>query len=260
MSVTLTDPAGQGVDFVKTTGNPNLPPQGCNWFGSGIELCTSFVYRDNAFDNDSASDWKCTGKGTLKLPNSDRQKDASLPPLTILPLNGNTAGGGSLPMTITIDATTIETGKYEDEIVIYHNDPSRPSPLRIPCVITVTEPTAVLASRQIVPSKVRTGSQALLVVAPNPVQPRQMVTMQYIPEGNERHGEMFIYNNMGDCLHHEQVSFSGVSYSNKKPMIFSWLPKNTNGRVYRQETCLVRLVVTKSDGSRSVVSTKIGLR
>ena len=84
--------------------------------------------------------------------------------------------------------------------------------------------------------------------------------MKYIPEGNERRGEMFIYNSMGDCLYRKPVNFSGVSYHNKKPLTFLWTPKNSGGRMYRQETCLVRLVMTKYDGSSSVVSTKIGLR
>ena len=165
MSISITDPAGNGVDFVKTSGSPDLPAQGCNWYGSGIELCNSFVYRDNISDNDSASDWKCDGNGTLKLPNGDRQKEVLLPPLSILPLNGNTTSGNTLPMTVTVNATTMEAGTYEDEIVIYHNDPSRPSPLRIPCVITVTEPTAVLTSRQTTPLEIGKESQGLFVLS-----------------------------------------------------------------------------------------------
>ncbi|HEX3018804.1 MAG TPA: M6 family metalloprotease domain-containing protein [Chitinispirillaceae bacterium] len=257
MTVTILDPSGLGIDYVKTVGSPDMPPKGTQWLGKGIELCTSFVYRNVFIDSDSAKDWGCSGKGSLKKLNGEWQSEVTKPILTLLSLKGNAAGGRSVTLSAAIDATDLQTGIYEDELVIYHNDPVKPSPLRITCKITVKEPVSVLREAN---DKTNNGNNPVLLVANNPVQAGQKINLQYIPVGNERNADLYIYNSVGDCLYREKINFKGISPFNRKPSVISWLPRSSNGKQYRRETFLVRLVVRNSDGGNSVFNAKVGVR
>ena len=60
LSVSVLDNSGSGVDFVKSSGNNDSPPQGTSWSGSGISLTQDVWYRKNNVDNDSPDDWAGT--------------------------------------------------------------------------------------------------------------------------------------------------------------------------------------------------------
>ncbi|MBN1603094.1 MAG: M6 family metalloprotease domain-containing protein [Chitinispirillaceae bacterium] len=256
--VTLTDREGRGVDFVKSPGSPSSPPDGTGWLGEGIELCTSFVARTTHIDTDSLLDWICSGKGTLKQLNTTQQKSAPLPFLTLLPVSKSVSKSSSTTFTVSIDATDLDVGILSDTVVIYHNDPSRPSPLKIPCQITVYNPSSVKKEAPLqVSGKQQASKNPELTAAPNPVFSDQSVTIKYTPVGNERYGDLFVFNSMGNCLFHERVNFFGISSINRKPAVFFWTPKNSG---QRRETCLVRMNIINKDGSKTVQSMKVGLR
>lgn len=259
ISVTLLDRSGRGVDFVKTTGSPVMPPEGTRWIGDGIDPSNSYAYRVNATDRDSAGDWKCASSGSMKKVNASNWVPTP-PHVTISPLTETISEGAAAAITIAVDATDLALGDYPDTLIINHNDPDKPSPILIPCVVSVVpEGTGVTTDRTDKSSRKTEGREPAFIAAPNPVSPGDRVIFQYQPRGDERSGELFIFNGVGDCLFSDEVDFTGLSVFNRQPVRFSWLPRD-GGRVYRMGTCLARLVVKKSDGSKEVFSTKVGLR
>lgn len=258
LSVTLTDREGRGVDFIKSSGSPSSPPDGTAWLGEGVEFCTSFVARTTHIDTDSLRDWTCVGKGTLKQLNTTQQKSAPAPFLTLLPLSKSVSKSSSTTFTVTVDAMDLAIGNFSDTVVMYHNDPSRPSPLKIPCQITVYNPSSVKKEGQLHISNIQQVSKSPeLTASPNPVLSGQSVTIQYTPAGNERYGDLYVFNSMGNCLFHKGVNFFVAGSTNRKPAVFLWTPKNSG---QRRETCLVRMNITNKDGSKAVQSMKVGLR
>jgi M6 family metalloprotease-like protein len=256
LSVSVTDKAGHGVDFVKTTGIPTSPPEGITWEGNGIELCSAFVYRKSFIDTDSSKDWGCTQSGTLKQVNNGEQNGLSSPFLTLTPLTQSISKNITQDYTVAINAAGLQAGTYTDTIILFHNDPIRPNPQKIPCEITVFEPASVKNNRAAVPvKKISQGVTALFTVSPNPVQAGQNVTIQYTPAGNELYGELLVFSSMGKCLYNEHVNFKSYYSAIGKPMLFSWIPKS-GGR----ETCLIRMNVTCKDGSKNQYSVKVGLK
>jgi hypothetical protein len=256
LSVSITDKIGNGVDFVKTNGIPTSPPEGTTWEGDGIELCSAFVYRKNFIDTDSSMDWKCTQSGTLKQVNKGEDNGLSVPWLTCTPLTQSISKNITKDYTLAINAAGLKVGTYTDTIFLYHNDPTRPNPQKIACQISINEPASVKDNRAAVPAqKISQGTTALLTVTPNPVQVGQNITIQYTPTGNELHGELLVFSSMGRCLYNERVNFKSVYTANRKPLLFSWVPRS-GGR----ETCLIRMNVTCKDGSKSVYSAKVGLK
>ena len=258
LAMTLLDAAGRGVDFVKSSGIPIMPPEGTYWRGNGIALCSAYVARVGSGDLDSARDWSCTASGSLKRLNSTQQVSATPPLLTTPPQPSTVAGNNkSGVLTLTLDATAREPGSYSDTLVIYHNDPAKPSPLQIPCMITVSVESKAVTRQK------KSGHPSLtggLIVAPNPVPPGERLYFHYQPAGDEREGELMIFNRVGDCLFRSAVDFSGVSAFNREPVLFSWLPADRGGRTLPRGTCLARLRVRKNDGSQVLFSAKIGLR
>jgi subtilisin family serine protease len=62
-----------------------------------------------------------------------------VPWLSVNPVSGVVPPGGSLEMTVTLDATGLEPGTYTADIVISHNDPDEP-PVVKPVAVTVLPP------------------------------------------------------------------------------------------------------------------------
>ncbi|HEX2957688.1 MAG TPA: M6 family metalloprotease domain-containing protein [Chitinispirillaceae bacterium] len=256
LSVSITDQIGQGIDFVKTTGIPTSPPEGTSWEGNGIELCSAFVYRRNYTDTDSSRDWGCTQTGTLKQTNNSQQNSIGAPILTLSPLTQSINKNTALNYIVAVNATSLEPGTYSDTILFYHNDPTRQSPQKIPCKISVYDPTSVINKPIAMPAQKNAPiAIAHLSVIPNPAQIGQTVTIQYTPVGNEAYGELVVFNSMGSCLYHEKVNFKSIYIANGKSLPFSWTPKKGE-----RETCLIRMNVTCKDGSKNMLSAKVGLR
>ncbi len=256
LSVSLTDKTGHGIDFVKTTGIPTSPPEGTAWEGDGIELCSAFVYRRTFIDTDSLPDWGCTQIGTLKQTNNSQQNSVSAPMLTLTPLSKAIGKNAAQNYTVAINAVSLQPGTYTDTILLYHNDPTRPSPQKIACQISVYDPSSVINKRTTASAqKVFPSATALLSVTPNPVQSGQPVSIQYTPAGNELYGDLLVFSSMGRCLYNEHVNFKSFYSATRKPLHFSWIPKSG-----AKETCLIRIDITCKDGSKSQYSTKVGLK
>jgi M6 family metalloprotease-like protein len=257
LSVSLSDADNRGIDFMKTAGSPDLPPEGTLWRGSGIELSDAYVYRVNALDTDTLSDWTCGSTGSVRRINAQQQPSVH-PLITLSSLNGKTPAGERMSLTLTVDAVERDRGDYYDTIVIHHNDPEKESPIRIPCLVSVVDPAKITAERMVIASA--SASPPVFIAAPNPVPPGDGVFFSYLPKGDERSGKLLIYNSIGSCLFSDEVDFSEVSVFNRQPLRFSWLPRNSYGDFYRRGTCLARLVIKRKDGTKSVFSTKVGLR
>ncbi|NLE01303.1 MAG: lamin tail domain-containing protein, partial [Fibrobacter sp.] len=256
LSVLITDRNGNGVDFVKSNGSLTSPPEEIDWKGDGIELCSAFVYRKNFIDTDSSIDWGCTQNGTLKEHNNSQQNNVPTPFLVLSPLSQSINRNSTGNYAINIDASKLESGTYYDTILLYHNDPLKPSPQKIPCQITVHEPSSVKYNRLAAPeTKNGSASAAQLSVVPNPVNAGQSINIWYSPAGNERYGELAIFNNIGKCQYHQKVTFSISNSSVRNPIHFSWLPDKI---IKGSETYLIRMNVTCKDGSKAVYSTLAG--
>jgi len=250
LSITLLDAGGRGIDFVKSSTNADRAPEGTVWKGSGVDLSNAYVYRKGTFDSDTASDWESGATGTLKHINPAQQV-VTHPLLRVTPLKGKTLGDAQLPLTITLDAIDKVEGTYYDTLLIRHNDPTKPSPLLIPCIINVTSAIKVRTAREVA----TTTSAPRFIAAPNPVSPGGNVLFHYQPRGDERSGTLLIYNSVGDCLFTDAIDFSRVNVFNKQPVRFSWLPP----KLYRQRSCLARLIIIRANGSKDVYSTMIGI-
>lgn len=257
LSVSLCDADNRGVDFMKTAGSPDLPPEGTQWRGNGIELSDAYAYRVNALDTDTLSDWKCGSTGSVRRINA-QQETSKHPLFTLSSLRSQTSAGEKMSLTLTIDAIEREIGEYYDTLVIHHNDPEKQSPIRIPCQVSVVDPSKVTAERMAIAKA--SAVRPVFIAAPNPVAPGDRVFFGYMPKGDERSGKLLIYNSVGSCLFSDEVDFTTVSTFNHQPLRFSWLPRNDHGDIYRRGTCLARLIVKRNDGTTSVFSTKVGLR
>ncbi|MBN1758125.1 MAG: M6 family metalloprotease domain-containing protein [Chitinispirillaceae bacterium] len=256
VAVTLLDAMGRGVDFVKTSGIPILPPDGTTWSGNGVPLCAS-VQRNGVANHNSASDWICSETATFKARNESQQLPPTPPLISATPHKATTIGGTSSNLTLTLDASTVVAGIYTDTLIVYHNDPSKPSPVLVPCVITVTAPSKVVATRK----RFEQESPApRFIAAPNPVRSGELLHFEYHPRGDEQSGELSIYNRVGDRIAAQPVDFSRVNALTRKPVQFTWSPQNGNGSALTKGTCIARLVVKHAGGSREMFSAKIGVR
>lgn len=257
VAVTLLDATGRGVDFVKSSGIPILPPEGTTWKGEGIPLCDASIQRNGLVDLDSAVDWICSATGSPRERNATQPATTPPPLITTQVQKVTTPGGTAGQITFTLDATTVEPGTYKDTLVIYHNDPDKPSPLLIPCQITVTTPIAVVAEQR---RFERPLTEPRFSVSPNPVHSGEKCTFAYLPAGDETRGTVLIYNRVGDCLYSHPVDFSRVSALNRKILRFSWQPRSRTGGALPMGTLVARLVVQHAGGSRKVHSAMLGIR
>ncbi|MEP5611475.1 MAG: choice-of-anchor J domain-containing protein [Cyclobacteriaceae bacterium] len=65
--------------------------------------------------------------------------------LSVAPRAGNIAAGDSLNVTVTFDATNLDGGVYEEDLVINNNDPSN-NPFLLPTTLTVIDPQIIAVS------------------------------------------------------------------------------------------------------------------
>ncbi len=256
LSVTLLDPAGHGVDFVKSKGSPISPPEGVHWQIDDISLCNSYIMR-GVSGNDTLPSWSCSNTGTLRKFNPSQKASSSKSLLSTTPLSSVISGSKKTNVNFTIDAAAVEPGTYIDTVLIYHNDLSKPLPIRIPCVINVVPESKVIARQVRYEKPPLSGT---FVAGPNPAFAGERVFFQYRPFGNERSGNLIIYNSVGECVFSDEVDFSNVSVFDKEPLRFSWLPVGKNSVMLRYQTCVAKLIIKFSDGTKKVFSTNIGLR
>lgn len=58
ISVAILDNNGNGIDFIKSSGNNDSAPSGTSWIGSGISLSDDVWYRKNNADSEKRDDWE----------------------------------------------------------------------------------------------------------------------------------------------------------------------------------------------------------
>jgi len=251
LAVTLFDPAGRGIDFVKTSGSADLPPEGTLWHGDGIVLCSAFVYRPQLMDSDSAIDWQCTAKGTLNAIPGGVTAVREPVLLTVSPLRTEVQPRTTGTVTLTLDAASCPVGSYADMLVIYHNVPDTLSPVRIPCMISVVEPSAVRRA----PSQREKRPVHVFAAAPNPVHAGHAVTVQYCPSGDEVRAVLQILGSTGSVLRDTRYDMSRISVFRREPVSVIWTPSLR----FAGTTVLARVTVLRKNGVRDVFTQPIAI-
>lgn len=143
LSIAILDKDGQGVDFVRSSGNNDSPPAGTEWNGTGVPLSNDYVYRNRNRDNDDASDWTAAATGTQNSINPG-QSQTSGHWLSVNPNEGTVDPLSNLEITVSFNAQNVADGVYYDTLFIEHNDPDEQSPVVVPCKFTVNPNVAIL--------------------------------------------------------------------------------------------------------------------
>lgn len=138
ISVALVDQNGVGIDFMRTAGSTSTPPSGTQWYGTGIAHSGYSIYRNRNVDTDGAGDWiDATVHSEFALNLGESFTQLQSPVLFFSPTSGNIHSGASQNVQISIDVSGIPAGLYLDTVMINHNDPSKPTPYRMPLSINL---------------------------------------------------------------------------------------------------------------------------
>ncbi len=140
LSIAVLDANGKGVDFVRSAGNTDDPPEGTEWNGDGIDLSSQRMYRKQNEDTDGASDWEGgSGESSVNEINPGQTMDGVGEYwLKYTPEEGTVDAVSGIEVTVTFNAAGLENGDYYDTLKITHDDPDNQSPLVIVCKLTVT--------------------------------------------------------------------------------------------------------------------------
>ena len=261
LMIMLLDQDGNGIDFIKTTGVPSQPPPGTGWSGNGIDLCDAFIYRTGSDDKDAADGWECGPEGTMMEQNDNQKTDTTSFVAATLSSGGkvgDVTGGGNGMVTVTVDAVNKPVGNYVDTIVIYHNDPDVPSPMAVPCEVTVTPYVGVITQR-IATVKSDSRKNGDFSVDKNMVAVGEPVRFMYRPAGNERSMDLQIFSKTGSVLYSKKTALQGVSVFNREPVRVLWNPFKDNGYQSRG-TLFARLIVHFADTSVETYSLLFGVQ
>lgn len=152
LSIAILDKAGKGVDFVKSAGNNDSPPNGTSWSGAGVPLTSDYVYRKNNDDNDNAADWTGGSSGTPNKLNPNQSNSGTGHWLTFAPKEGTVDGSKDITVKVTFNSAGLTLGMtYYDTLVITHNSADITSPARIPCSFTI-DANAIVNTRGLITS------------------------------------------------------------------------------------------------------------
>ncbi len=142
LSIALLDASGKGVDFVRTAGNSDYPPQGTEWDGDGVENGEAYVYRTSNDDSDSKDGWETGTSGTIEELNPGQSLAIRADHwVAASPEEGTVEPDKEAKLTLTFDCEGLELGDYHDTLLIVHDDPDQESPIAIPVKLTVAEGT-----------------------------------------------------------------------------------------------------------------------
>ncbi len=142
LSVALLDPDGNGVDFVRSSGNNTTPPTGTEWNGDGVSLSNDFAYRNKNEDTDDASDWSLGSSATPHELNPGQSVRAAYW-LSISPDEETVSPNSEDFITMTFNSAELAMGEYHDTITIVHDDPDKESPILVPVKLTIVEHTGI---------------------------------------------------------------------------------------------------------------------
>jgi hypothetical protein len=128
VAVTLANAAGQGVDFVRTTGSADIPPAGTAWSGGGVAFTGFTAFRTRNDDTDGPDGWSTSGTPSEFLLNPGQTATGAFPPwLTLAPASGTVLTGGAFPVTVTFNSAGMTGGTYPATVLVKSNDPTTPA-------------------------------------------------------------------------------------------------------------------------------------
>ncbi len=145
LSISLLNAECKGVDFVRTSGNNDTPPEGTTWEGSGVGNGEAYVYRNKNDDSNSKSDWTTSSSGTIGEINPGQSNSVRGDYwLTVSPIEGQVNVSGNINLKLTFKSEGLNNGTYYDTVLIDHDDPSKPSPIEIPCRLLIDQSANIL--------------------------------------------------------------------------------------------------------------------
>lgn len=138
LSVSILNKDGKGVDFVRSSGNSDEPPEGTVWTGEGVQLTKNSIFRVGNVDNDNKDDWAAADMATFNILNQDQSNGMFPKWFTLSPLESSVGAQSTENVASTFDATGLTLGtKISDTIFIYHNSPKEASPIVVACNLEV---------------------------------------------------------------------------------------------------------------------------
>jgi len=161
LSIAVLDANGKGVDFVRSAGNTDDPPDGTEWNGDGIDLSSQRLYRKQNEDTDDASDWEGgSGESSVNEINPGQTMDGVGEYWLVYdPDNGTVDALSNIDIKLTFNSEGLENGDYYDTLKIVHDDPDNESPYPV-YVKLIVGPTSIV-------DKVQYSSELSIVNANN---------------------------------------------------------------------------------------------
>ncbi len=167
LSVAILDTSGQGVDFVKSSGNNDSPPTGTSWSGNGIDLTNDAMYRKQDADNDNSTDWEGDATATFNALNPGQTSNMFPSWLTFDVFNGQVGATGTKELLVKFNSNGLQIGdNLVDLVYIYHNAPMESSPLEIKCSLAVVDEIAIQNDKK---DPLSVGPITYFVADPNPI-------------------------------------------------------------------------------------------
>lgn len=252
LSVSVLDNSGSGVDFVRSSGNSDSPPQGTSWSGSGISLSNGAMYRKQNADNDTQDDWAGATDATFNFLNPGQTNCIFPNWLTPSAVEGIVISTSSDKVTFTFDATGFPSGTIlTDKMWIHHNAPQQTSPMEVVCTLNVNIVEIIVDNDPDLKDIVS------FVAIPNPVDMNHNsgVTLIYNAEKIKR-AQLKIYDQIGNLIDsYDSGDDPGFTKCNK----YVWDLKNKYGRKVAGGMYLAVLRIVDDKGNVTVKKTKIGV-
>jgi Zn-dependent metalloprotease/subtilisin family serine protease len=136
VSIALLDNEGKGIDFVRTTGSIEAPPEGVNWSGN-VGFSSISAFRSSDQDTDKDSDWSNASSHTeFSINPGQSQQGAPATWLQIGDFVGELAPSEIETIPLTINTAGLVPDIYTASLIIEHNVPGEPK-VEVPIALTV---------------------------------------------------------------------------------------------------------------------------
>ncbi len=261
LSLAILDNTGKGVDFVKTAGNNDTPPQGTSWSGDGVSLSNNAIYRNNDGDSDGKDDWAGNASASFNTPNPG-QTACMLPSwISHSTFSASVAPAGSKNIKLSFDAKGLQVGNNKSALIfMYHNSPKESSPIAVTCTLSVVDEIAIQNSQK----KPRvSGLITAFSVSPNPVNRNVTRSTLFTFEVNAKKCKQFeakliLFDPLGGTLFEQELT---GSTSKRGPLTLGpWNLTNKSGRKVKAGSYLALLKVFDSNGNYDVKKLLVGVK
>ncbi len=140
ISVSILDPDGNCVEYIKTAGSTDTPPAN-QWTGAGIPVGSQRLCRKNNDDSNSASDWtSAEGEESINEINDGQSMEGvGKYWLTFNPESGTVSNLSNIDIDLTFDSYGLTGDEFMDTLIVTHDDPDTESPIFISCKLTIGE-------------------------------------------------------------------------------------------------------------------------